>query len=335
METRYFLGVDVSKKKLDVAMTIDGKSFLEMQVENTPRAITQWYNGLKKRFCFRHDQLIICMEHTGVYCNPLVDFAQSQILPVAMESALQIKKSQGITRGKNDRIDAKRIAAYAFKNQGQLTFCPTQRNCIKRLKSLLTTRDRLVKAKGELEVAIRECADFIDQGIHREMEKHCKKTLNAIQYDIEQIQKTIQDLVRSDETLNQQYKVVSSVPGIGLITALSVIVTTNEFQKFTSAKKFACYSGVAPFEHTSGTSVRGKTRVSPLANMTIKKLMHLAAMSAVQHSQDLRQYYERKVAEGKNKMSVLNAVRNKLISRMFCCVKHNKLYQKNHQCAVV
>ncbi|HEY9709018.1 MAG TPA: IS110 family transposase, partial [Oculatellaceae cyanobacterium] len=108
-----------------------------------------------------------------------------------------------------------------------------------------------------------------------------------------------------------------------------------EFQKFTSAKKFACYAGVAPFEHTSGTSIRGKTRVSPLANMTIKKLFHMASMSAVQHSQEIRQYYERKVAQGKNRMSVLNAVRNKLISRVFCCVKHNKIYEKNYQRTLV
>ena len=329
METKYILGVDVSKKKLDVALTVDGKTYYESQLENSPKAIAAWYGSLRKRFFFNPDQIVICLEHTGIYGNPLIDFAHQQGLCIAMESALQIKKSQGITRGKTDRIDAKRIASYAFKNQDHLTICRIQRDCIKRLKALLTSRDRLIKMKSQLEVSVNESAPFIDQETYKEMKKHCKRTLMALERDIEQIKRTILDLVKSDENLSQQYKIVSSVAGIGLVTALSVIVTTDEFQKFKSAKKFACYAGVAPFEHSSGTSVRGKTRVSPLANMTIKKLLHLASMSAVQHSAEIREYYARKVADGKNKMSVLNAVRNKLITRIFCCIKHNKVYEKD------
>ena len=100
------------------------------------------------------------------------------------------------------------------------------------------------------------------------------------------------------------------------------------------AKKFACYVGVAPFEHTSGTSVRGKTKVSKMANMTLKKLLHMAAMSAIQCNEELKVFYQRKVAEGKNKMSVINAVRNKLISRVFACIKHRRRYQKDYQHAL-
>jgi transposase len=126
----------------------------------------------------------------------------------------------------------------------------------------------------------------------------------------------------------------SSVTGIGKITAANIIVATGEFERIKDVKKFACYSGIAPFEHSSGSSVRGKTRVSKMANMTIKRLLHLAAMTAIQHSEELKRFYYRKIEAGKNKMSALNAVRNKLISRVFACVNNKRIYQKNYQHAL-
>jgi len=119
------------------------------------------------------------------------------------------------------------------------------------------------------------------------------------------------------------------------LLALNMIVATGEFKRIKESKKFACYSGVAPFAYQSGSSVRGKTRVSKMANMTMKKLFHMAAMSAIQCCEELKLYYQRKVAEGKNKMSVLNAVRNKLISRVFVCINNKRLYEKNFKNALV
>ncbi len=100
-------------------------------------------------------------------------------------------------------------------------------------------------------------------------------------------------------------------------------------------RKYACYAGIAPFEHTSGTSVRGKTRTSKKANMKAKSLLHMTALVAARFSDDLREYYERKVAEGKNKMNFLNAVKNKIIHRIFACVNQKRLYEKNYKyCSV-
>lgn len=95
--------------------------------------------------------------------------------------------------------------------------------------------------------------------------------------------------------------------------AIEVIITTNEFKNFETAKQFACYSGVVPFEYISGTSVRGKTRVSKMAKVSVKTVLHMAALSAVSMKGELQDYFIRKVSEGKNKISVINAIRNKLI----------------------
>lgn len=328
METIYFLGIDISKKKFNLALTIDSKNFYELEIQNNPKCIQMAFSDLKKRFSFDLSQLIVCMEHTGIYCQPLLDFLVKKKIKVCVEPALRIKQSQGMTRGKNDQVDAKRIAAYVFKNQGEITFWKPQREVLQKIKALLTTRDRLIKVKVQLEVPVNEVDGFIEKSMRDQMAAHCSKPIRSIKQSIEKVEKAIMDLISEDQPLSDQVKLATSVPGVGKIVALHVIVSTGEFAQICEAKKFACYAGVAPFEHSSGSSFRGKTRVSKMGNMTMKKLLHLAAMSSIQCCDELKAFYQRKVAAGKNKMSVINAVRNKLISRIFSCIKNNRPYQK-------
>jgi transposase len=333
METLYFLGIDVSKKKLDAALTMNGKQYVESQVENLSKPIASFFRDLKKQLS-SFSKLVVCLEHTGIYSQPLLDYLVKNDIKVCLEPALQIKQSQGMTRGKTDQVDSKRIALYAFKNRENLSFWKPQRHCIQKLKALLATRERLVKVKMQLEVPLNECEEFIEVTIRKEMIRHSQKPIDSIQKEITRIEQTIDELVKGDTHLKSQCELATSVPGIGKITALNVIVSTGEFTRIKEGKKFACYAGVAPFEHTSGSSIRGKTRVSKMANMTLKKLLHLAAMSAIQCCQELKAFYERKVAAGKNKMSVINAVRNKLITRIFSCIRNNRKYQKIYQNAL-
>jgi transposase len=327
METTYFLGIDISKKTFQAALTVDGINMSENEVENNEQSIRAYFECLKEKFALR--QLIVCMEHTGIYCLPLLDYLINKKVKVCVEPALQIKQSQGMIRGKNDLIDARRIAQYAYKNRQELKLWKPQRTVIQQLKALLTLRERLVKTKTQMEVPINESKEYIDESIRKKVIKSCEGTIKAIAKDINKVEKEIASLITQDAKLSEQFGLVESIPGIGRITALNMIISTGEFERITEAKKFACYTGVAPFEHTSGSSIRGKTKVSKLANMTLKKLLHLAAMSAIQCSDDLRIFYQRKVAEGKNKMSVINAVRNKLISRVFACIKNKRMYQKD------
>ncbi len=334
METLYFLGIDISKKNFQAALTMDGINMAETQVENKAQAIKDYFRGLKGKFHFSQDRLIVCMEHTGIYCLPLLDYLVKNKIKVCVEPALQIKQSQGMARGKSDQVDAKRIAQYVYKNRQELRFWAPQRSQVQKLKALLVLRERLVKVKVQMEVPINETQEYIQESIRKAIGKNCQHTIKALTADIAKVEREIKLLVEEDAQLSEQLKWVQSVPGVGKITALNVIISTGEFQRIGEAKKFACYSGVAPFEHTSGSSIRGKTRVSKMANMTLKKLLHLAAMSAIQCCKELKAFYHRKVADGKNRMSVINAVRNKLISRIFACVKNKRMYQKDYQYAL-
>lgn len=334
MKTVYFLGIDISKKTFNAALTIDGINMYETEVENRPQAIKAYFQGLQEKFSFSANHLIVCMEHTGIYCLPVLDYLTKKGIKVCVEPALQIKQSQGMTRGKDDQIDAQRIAQYVYKNRHDLRFWRAQRTVVQRLKALLVTRERLVGIKVQLEVPITESEEFIEESIRKQMIKSCQKTLKSISEDITKIEATMDALIKGDEQLRKQMQWATSVPGIGKITAMNMIVSTGEFERISETKKFACYAGTAPFKYRSGTTIRGKTRVSKLANMTIKKLLHMAAMSAIQCCSEIRAFYQRKIAEGKNKMSVINAVRNKLISRVFACVKNKRVYQKDSQHAL-
>jgi transposase len=332
METTYFLGIDISKMTIDTALTINGIGFHSARLDNQQKTIEAFFKELKKQISF--SKLIVCMEHTGIYCQPLLGVLVKYKINVCVEPALQIKQSQGMTRGKNDKVDAQRIALYALRNKERLTFWKPQRQIIQRLKALLVTRERLVKMRMQLQVPLAEATEFIDQTILQSMVKHCCGTIKSLNKDIERIEMAIDQLVKSDAQLSEQCSLATSVPGIGTITALNMIISTGEFSRISEAKKFACYVGVAPFEHSSGTSYRGKTRVSKMANMTLKRLLHLAAMSAIQCCDELKAFYIRKVEAGKNKMSVINAVRNKLITRVFACITHQRKYQKIYQHAL-
>ena len=329
METVYFLGVDIAKKTFDASLTIDAKAFDASQCENNAKSIDVFFGDLKKKFGLSYSQLIVCMEHTGIYCLPLLNFLVENKIKVCLESAVQIKRSQGLVRGKNDKVDALRIATYAYKNREHLAFWKPQRLVIQKLKALLVTRDRLVASKTMLSVPIQECEEFIDKSVYKSIAKSCHRSLKALTEEIKRIEKSMEQLVKEDDSLKEQVRLAKSVVGVGDIIAMNMVVSTGEFERISEPKRFACYAGVAPFEHSSGSSVRGKTRVSKMANVSIKKLLTMGAKSAILHDPELKAYADRKMAEGKHYFNVVNAVRNKLITRVFACVKGNRLYQKN------
>ena len=155
------------------------------------------------------------------------------------------------------------------------------------------------------------------------------KSIRAIEKDIEGVEEKLKQIIDDDDHLKKIFNLATSVAGIGFVTAVNLIIHTNEFKMLTDVRKLACYCGIAPFEYSSGT-IRGKRRVHPMANKKLKTNLHMGALTSVKVDPGLKQYYERKVAEGKNKMSVLNAVKNKLLARVLAVVKRGVPYEKNY-----
>jgi len=334
MKTRYFLGIDIGKNSFHAALTVDGRTYYDQEVSNKTTAIKKYLQELKAKFAFKSDQLIVCMEHTGIYCYPLLDYLTKQRVKVCVEPALRIKQSQGMQRGKNDKIDSKRIAKYALKNVDELRFWQPKREVLQKLRALLVVRERLIMAKAQFEVPVKESREFIEESIRFLAIKNCKATISAIHKDIKKVDAEISKVIKEDNQLLAQVKIATSVTGIGTIIATNMILTTNEFKDISDHKKYACYAGIAPFDNSSGI-LPGRSQVSHMANKKIKTLLHMGARSAIQYSPELKQYYHRKLAEGKKPFSVLNAVCNKLISRVFVCIKEQRVYEKNYQQALV
>ena len=331
METkRFFIGIDTSKATLDIAVRFASEVIVQEQIANTKAAVRKLIKGLRKHPAFHMNSAVFCLEHTGLYNAHVLQVLTQMKAFVAQVAALDIKQSLGLQRGKSDRVDARRIAEYAERFVDKLQAWEPPRPVLQRLQHLLSLRERLIKTRTQLEVPLQEARAFLEPGDYRAMEQACHASLNGLQRDIERIDKQIQELIRSDEELHKRHQQIKSVPGIGDITASEILIRSNEFKAFTDPKKFACHAGVAPFEHQSGSSVRGRTRVSHRAHKRLKTLLHLAAMAAIKVPGELRDYYQRKVAEGKHKMAVLNAVRNKLILRVFAIVRDGVMYQKNY-----
>jgi transposase len=327
----WFMGIDVSKEKVDVSLLQGSQEQFHIEVENTPSSIEKFIKSLRGDKKFSWDKCLVCMEHTGVYNAHLLGLAEKHGWNLCLESAIQIKQSGGLQRGKNDRVDALRIAQYAYKNIDFIKLWQPSKTTLLMLQKLSALRSRLITAKKMLSNTMKEDKQFLSKEITKELWAGCKHSIAVIENDISRVESKIEEVINNDEELKRLFKVVESVPGIGRVTALQMVITTNEFKNIKDPRKYACYSGVAPFEHSSGTSIRGKTRTSKKANQHVKSMLHMCSLVAVKHNEELKQYYERKVSMGKNKMSVLNAVKNKLIHRVFACVNQNKLYEKNFQ----
>ena len=330
MDIRYFIGVDVSKATLDWAV-FDGKTtVLQIQSANSPTAIRTTVKLIKALLYFTIAESVCCLEHTGIYCAHLLSSLYKLKLPIWLESSLQIKKAGGLQRGKSDTIDAVRIAEYAFRFRDKMCLWQPPRPVLQKLATLGALRQRLLRVRQQLQQPIDEQQGFVEKSLQKQLAKNCQASLKAVNADLASAEKQINTLIQSDERLKELFSWITSVPGVGDAIATEVLVATNEFKAINDPEKLACHAGVAPFEYRSGNSVRGKTRVSQHARLRLKSVFHLGAMSVIQMKGELRDYYRRKVGDGKNKMLVLNAVRNKLIHRVCSVVHREQKYDKNY-----
>ena len=330
MKFKVFIGVDVSKETLDYAVFYQGDILFHLQGENSAKGIKSFMKLLSNTIVADQSELLFCMEHTGIYCNHLLAFVEKNQIALWFESPAEIRAFYGLIRGKNDKLDAKRIAEYAYSKRDKIKLYEPPRQIVKQLKYLLKIRERLVNTRKRLKTPIREADGFVDQSLVKTEKKLFNPILVQIELKIKEVEKQINQLIKEDPELRRLYAIVSSVMGVGFVISTHMIVSTNEFKTISDPNKMACHCGVAPFEYQSGKSIKGKSKVSHRADKGLKWLMHMAAMSAIKADKELGNYYARKVEEGKNKMLVLNAVRNKIIHRVFSCVSQNRKYEKNY-----
>jgi transposase len=267
------------------------------------------------------------MEHTGIYTYGLEQYLYKQGIAYVKRPALDIKRSLGMVRGKTDRADARFISKYGWMRKEELRPMKPVSDKLVELQQLMSYRDKLVADRASYLTRIKELEGQMGKKLSSKISDSSTYIMDVLNREIKDLEQAIKELLKEEQALQTNYELATSVVGIGFATAVHFIIATENFTRFPDARKLICYCGVAPFKHESGSSIRGRTRVSPLANKKLKSLLTMAAICAVRFDKDLKGKYEQKVAEGKPKMSVINIIRAKLIERVFAVVKRQVKYE--------
>lgn len=320
-----FIGVDVSKDTLDVSVNAS-KDHLRIANKTAGyQHLNKWLQGLRIAL----NDCWFVLEYTGGYEYRFIQFLQAKGLRFTRVAGLEIKRSMGMQRGKNDKTDARRIAEYGQQKEAKLKPHQAPAAPIVRLRQLLTQRSGFVKMRKAQQQRLKELQCMVDVNKGDPLIKHYQQAVVFAQKMVGKTEAVIETLLAAQAHLSRSVQLLTSIPGIGKINAWMTIAYTENFERFTNARKYGAYSGVVPYEHQSGKSIRGKSRVSHMANKTIKAELDMAAKASIQHDPEIKAYYERRKLLGKHHMSIMNEVKFKLILRMFAVVHKGEPYRKN------
>ena len=332
---KFYLGMDVSKLWVDITLmcVIDHEKQppITQRFDNDHDGMKVLIKWLKKHLVTFDENSLLVVENTGVYHRLVWEYCSKEGLPLHIGNAAHIKWSFGIARGKNDVVDSQRLCSYAFKNADELKATPVLNPVFIKLKDMMTARSRLLAQKNSIKVYLGELKLSNLKETQTILEQAHKAAIDGIDKSIKIVEKNINQIIQQDTAIKNNYDLLLSVPGIGHLTSVYLICCTNNFICKITGKQLASYAGVAPFGNTSGTSIKGRDKVHKMANKDLKKLFHMGAISAICHYDEFRDYYERKVKEGKHEQSVINAVRSKIALRAVAVINNQTKYVNKYK----
>jgi len=323
MEIKEVIGIDASRSTLDCCVHSSGAQEV---FDNTFESIATMVDWSLETSKVPKEDLLFVFEHTGLYTQNLMEYLGSNGYIFHVVPGLEIKRSLGIARGKDDRADAKRIALYGYRVREEVEPYQLRSSALESLKRLMSMRRKLVSQRAGHKSTLGEQQRIFNKGQAPILFEVQQRIINVLDEQIAVIEKELDKIVGQDPRLQDLYRLLTSIKGIGPVAARFLIVYTVGFTAFETWRKFASYCGIAPFPNRSGTSIRGKTKVSHLANKEGKTLLNMCAVSAIQYNPEMKAYYQRRIGEGKNKMGTLNIIRNKLLARAFAVADRGTPY---------
>lgn len=320
-----YIGIDVSKQKLDVAWlrdatTVKVKCKVFSNDEAGHNALRDW---IKANVSTTLADVHLIMEATGVYHEAIAYFAHRNNVKVSVVNPAQIadfRKSLAI-RHKNDKKDSIAIARFGAALNPVL-WQPEPEE-IRILKALLT---RL----HSLETDIRREAN--------RLEKHnaspsstlvgtsIQSVLSHLQQEKQKLEKEIDDHIDQYPGLKEDRRLLESIPGVGNVLS-RMMISVIRSRPFDNARQCAAFLGLTPTHYESGSSVRGRSKLSKTGNPMVRAKLYMAAVVSTQYNADITALYQRLVTAGKTKMSALGAAMRKLVHICFGVLKHQKPYQ--------
>ena len=296
MDFCYFIGIDIAKDTLDWAVYTQQGVQLSTHTPNTLAGIKTALAEFKALPGWNPKQAVFCMEHTGIYNAHLLELLHQQNMSVWLESSLQIKQAGGMQRGKTDKVDARRIAQYAYRFRDQMRLWQPPREVIQKLAFLSSTRQRLNQAYNLLAVPVAEQETFISKSLQKTLKENrsadaVNKSLVALKEEQKAVEKAIKALLEADARLKELFDLMVSVPGIGPVIATELLIATvwaapqqmqsiNDPKKLTaSAVRLPCrccplrqgrLCGTAPVRVSGRSAAAGKTKVSHQAASAVR-----------------------------------------------------------------
>jgi len=315
-------GIDLSKEKFDVNYLNAENVETHKIVKNNLKSISRFLEKLPQ-------DALLCAEHTGIYGELLVYLANCMNISISLTPGYEIKHSLGMQKGKTDKVDAGRIREYGERFMDRLKQTQITEEPIKELRELHTLRSQLVK---ERKMLTTHCSEKKQSPFNSVLAHQIsQRQLEALELAIEELDQEILLIVEHQEELYENYKLATSVMGIGPVTACELIIKTGNFKQIDTAPKAASYAGICPFPNASGKMVK-KSKTSPLADKALKTLLHMCTKSAYTHNKELNLYYQRKKQEGKPHYLILNNISNKLLRTVYSVVKSRIPYDQNYIC---
>ncbi|RSK41340.1 IS110 family RNA-guided transposase [Mangrovimonas spongiae] len=311
---RKIYGIDISKSVFDVYSESGG----HIQFSNIVKGFRLFVKSLPRT-------ALVVMEATGYYHYRLAQFLDKEGVYVSVVNPLSIKRfiQMKLAKVKTDKSDAKAICAYGKQNEVPLynALTSVHAECLQLFRLLDSYQKKRTATKNKIhgEKALGVPSAVVYQSLQRD--------LNHLNKEMAVLEARLLELVKEDQ--QHQLTLLQSIPGIGMKTALFLIVVTDGFKKFETASQLCSYVGITPTIRVSGSSVRGRSRISKVGNKKLRNLLFLAAFSACKYNKACKMLFDRLVAKGKSKKLALIAVANKLLKQAFAVAKSGLPYDEN------
>lgn len=304
-----YLGIDVSKRSLRLALLRRDGKYRDRTLENTPRGFGQLAQWLDK---WSSEPVHVCLEATGPYGEAVAEYLHEAGYRVSVVNPARVKafaQSEGL-RTKTDKVDARLIARFCQALEPE-TWQPAPPK-VRQLQALVRRLDALqqmrVQEEGRLE------------GAHPTVAPEIRSHLDYLDKQIQHLQQQIHELIDDDPDLRQQARLLTSIPGIGEITCAWLLAEVR-FERYDNARELAAYTGLTPRESQSGT-IKGKSRLCKHGNARLRKALYMPALAAIRWNPLVRSLAERMRKRGKLKMVIVAAAMRKLIHIAFGVLKH-------------
>jgi transposase len=306
------LGIDQAKKKFDVALLRNGK-YKSKVFENNPAGFSLLLDWLVKNDV---ETVHACMEATGTYGDALARVLHEAGHSISVTNPARIKAygQSELLRTKNDKTDAKLIARFCEKMEPTL-WQPSPAE-VEYLRGLGRRRDALVSMRTQ-ELNRQETSN-------ETVNSSVQAVLACLDKEIEQISKLIKDHISKHPDLKHKHDLLDSIPGVGPATIEAILSEINAFEGFETIEQVVAYMGLSPKEHTSGSSVKGKSVICKIGNARLRKALYMPALSAIIHNPIVRALYIRLKAKSKNGMVIACACMKKLVHLIYGVIKTNK-----------